>query len=226
MLTNHEWRDKIGFVPSPAARAGATPWGIGIASEFKGEVTNPGLENLLDCRGEWGDPWWFTPREIYEIFSPLGEKAPRLIKDYIEKWEGCEPLLYAYLIRLRGGLLPPPLPDRRWRSSLEYARYVYTIKKKTLPWGVYYEWPPDTPPGVEHLNSEELLLEAGERFRNCALSYSREIKANLERIVVVYGRIMVRYEPTTNLLLEAKYKYNEVLSDEDLVMIKNLLNLS
>jgi hypothetical protein len=161
-----------------------------------------------------------------QIFSPLGEKAPRLIRDYIDSWQECEPLLYAYLIRLQGGLVPPPLPDRRWRSALEYSRYLYTLKPKALPWGIYYEWPPDTPPGVEHLNSEELLLEAGERFRNCALSYSKEVKANIERIVVVYGRIMVRYETNSNLLLEAKYKYNKELSAEDLLLVKSLLNLS
>jgi hypothetical protein len=226
MLTNHEWRDKIGFVPSPAARAGATPWGIGLASEFKGEVTNPGLEALLGCKGESGDPWWFTPREMHHIFSPLGEKAPRLIRQYLEEWEECEPLLSGYLIRLQGGLVPPPLPNRRWRSALEYARYLDTLRPEPPVQRVYYEPPPDTPPGVEHLYSEELLLEAGERFHNCASSYWKELKANVERIVVVYGRIMVRYEANSNLLLEAKYKYNKELSAEDLLLVKSLLNLS
>ena len=91
---------------------------------------------------------------------------------------------------------------------------------------VYYNPPPDTPPGVEHLHSEKLLLEAGERFHNCASSYWDRLSSQVERIVVVYGRIMVRYKTATNLLLEAKYKYNKELSAEDLLLVKSLLNLS
>jgi hypothetical protein len=37
---------------------------------------------------------------------------------------------------------------------------------------------------------------------------------------------MVRYKTATNLLLEAKYKYTQELSAEDLLLVKSLLNLS
>ncbi len=75
MLTNTEWKTKIGFIPAPAARAGATAWGIGVASEFKGEVTNPGIQALLGCQGEWGGPLVVSRKGYVRPFLPLGRKS-------------------------------------------------------------------------------------------------------------------------------------------------------
>ena len=226
MLSNDQWKAAIGFVPSTEIKENATSWGVSISYYFRDTLSRAGLQKL--CLVKPDEDFPPLARAGWEIFNRLGEQAPRLIKMWAEQEEEedeVEQYLRDYRHRTEkpNNYLVPPLPQRRWRTVKEYAKYLH-LEGEQLKNQPFYKDPPPIE-GVKYINSPAALASAADQFRNCAASYKNAIRSGSERIVILEDRIMVRYDPIKNLLLEAKYKYNEGISSVDKSLVKAVLGL-
>ena len=231
MMTNNEWVERIGFVPAKDVK-NATRWGVEVAKYYylRSGLSRAGLQKLLII------PPKGTPCEVWTIFNRLGEQAPRIINLWVrEEDPDTDDHLYQYMYRVEDWRSPiqyepGPLPHRRWRTVKEYASFLdleyklFLENRKKEREKLFYSPPPPLE-GVEYQNSPASLAAAAHQFRNCAASYEAAIRSGEERIAVVENRIMVRYNPKNNLLLEAKYTCNQTISDADMVLVKTVLGL-